>query len=198
MRLFITKLIGYYKYIKYFKKLGVDKNVIIGHRAKIVYKVGLGENKLLVGNNSIILGVLHYEGLSGEIDIGNGTYIGAGTHLVSCKKIFIGNNVMISFNVWIYDNNAHSLRQDFRAEDIKLMILNYKKARSLEYNKNWDVVKKDDIIIEDDVWIGFNSIILPGAHIKRGAIISAGSVIRGVIPAGSVYKGSNNSGYHEI
>jgi len=32
-------------------------------------------------------------------------------------------------------------------------------------------------IIEDDVWIGWNSIVLPGVKIGRGAIIGACSVV---------------------
>lgn len=36
---------------------------------------------------------------------------------------------------------------------------------------------KGDIVIEDDVWIGANSIILSGVRIGKGAIIGAGSVV---------------------
>ena len=34
-----------------------------------------------------------------------------------------------------------------------------------------------DIIIEEDAWIGAGTIILPGIHIGKGAIIGAGSVV---------------------
>jgi acetyltransferase-like isoleucine patch superfamily enzyme len=33
------------------------------------------------------------------------------------------------------------------------------------------------IVVEDDVWIGAGSIILPGRRIGTGAIIGAGSVV---------------------
>lgn len=36
---------------------------------------------------------------------------------------------------------------------------------------------KGDTIIENDVWIGQNSVILPGVHIGNGAIIGANSVV---------------------
>lgn len=34
------------------------------------------------------------------------------------------------------------------------------------------------IVIEDDVWVGANVTILDGAHISRGCVIAAGSVVR--------------------
>ena len=38
------------------------------------------------------------------------------------------------------------------------------------------------IVIEESVWIGANSIILPGVKIGRGSVIGAGSVVTGEIP----------------
>ena len=40
-----------------------------------------------------------------------------------------------------------------------------------------------DVVIEDNVWIGTHVIILGGAHIGEGAIIQAGSVVVGDVPA---------------
>lgn len=42
--------------------------------------------------------------------------------------------------------------------------------------QNWDLTRTG-IIIDRNVWIGANSVILPGVHIGRGAIIGAGSVV---------------------
>lgn len=50
--------------------------------------------------------------------------------------------------------------------------------------------KAKDIIIEEDVWIGANIILLPGAHIGRGAVIGAGSLINKEIPPYAVVVGS--------
>jgi acetyltransferase-like isoleucine patch superfamily enzyme len=38
------------------------------------------------------------------------------------------------------------------------------------------------IVIEDNVWIGANSIILPGVTIGRGSVISANSVVTKDVP----------------
>lgn len=47
-----------------------------------------------------------------------------------------------------------------------------------------------DIIICDDVWIGGNSVVLPGVHIGRGCIVGAGSVVTRSLPPYSVAVGS--------
>jgi acetyltransferase-like isoleucine patch superfamily enzyme len=46
-----------------------------------------------------------------------------------------------------------------------------------------------DVVIGDDVWIGARAIILPGARIGAGAIIAAGAVVRGEIPAMAIAAG---------
>lgn len=47
-----------------------------------------------------------------------------------------------------------------------------------------------DIIVEEDVWIGVNVTLLSGAHIGRGAIIGAGSVVTKEIPPYAVAAGN--------
>ncbi len=46
-----------------------------------------------------------------------------------------------------------------------------------------------DVVLGNDVWIGAKCVILPGARIGDGAIVGAGSVVRGEIPAMSVAVG---------
>lgn len=49
------------------------------------------------------------------------------------------------------------------------------------YNKNIPMIYQGhfekDIVIGDDVWIGFGAQILPGVKIGDGAIIGAGAVV---------------------
>lgn len=40
-----------------------------------------------------------------------------------------------------------------------------------------------------NVWIGAGCIVLPGAHIGDNAVIAAGSVVRGEVPAGELWGG---------
>jgi len=58
---------------------------------------------------------------------------------------------------------------------------NYKRILSYPINvyflNKTDSITKGDINIEDDVWIGANSIILSGVKLSRGTIVGAGSVV---------------------
>lgn len=46
------------------------------------------------------------------------------------------------------------------------------------------------MISEDDAWLGARVIVLRGAHIGRGAVIGANSVVKGVIPPYTLAAGS--------
>ena len=46
------------------------------------------------------------------------------------------------------------------------------------------------IVIEDKVWIGINSTILPGVRIGYGAIVGAGSVVTKDVPAMTIVAGN--------
>ena len=49
---------------------------------------------------------------------------------------------------------------------------------------------KGPIIIEDDVWIGFGSIVLSGVKIGKGSVIGAGSVVTKDVPPFSIFVGN--------
>lgn len=52
-----------------------------------------------------------------------------------------------------------------------------------------DAISKGDIIVDDDVWIGYGAIILSGVHISQGAIIAAGAVVTKDVPPYAIVGG---------
>ena len=92
------------------------------------------------------------------IKIGEKTRI-HGSCIHAQQQIFIGKNCLIAANCQIFDCSGHDLSFDSTCNRINTK------------------GKAKPIIVEDDVWIGANSIILPGVRIGEGSIIAAGSVV---------------------
>jgi acetyltransferase-like isoleucine patch superfamily enzyme len=118
----------------------------------------------------------------GEIVLGRFTTItGPGTVIKSLKeKIHIGSFSSIGQNVCIVDFNHNFDR-------VTSCFVNY-----LLFQDEFvtDLLTKGPVIIEEDVWVGSNSLILPGVKIGRGAIIGGGSVVTKDIPSYSIAIGN--------
>lgn len=132
---------------------------------------------LIIGNLCILECCIIFENGNATISIGDGTYIGARTKLISATNIVIGNNVQISWDVCLYDHNGYSLNFKKRKDEFSKIFKNYSSGDMLS-EFDWDIVKSSPIIIEDDVWIGFGATILKGVRIGKGAIVGAHSVVR--------------------
>jgi acetyltransferase-like isoleucine patch superfamily enzyme len=44
-------------------------------------------------------------------------------------------------------------------------------------------------VIEDDVWLGANTVVTDGVHIGKGAVVAAGAVVTKDVPAHTVVAG---------
>jgi len=141
------------------------------------------KNKILVGDNCYIRGRMLIYPHGGEINVGNDCYIGDFTQIWSAKKITIGNRVLIAHNVNIHDCNDHPIDSRQRHEHY-MQILQY------GHPKNIQSIDSGDIIIKDDVWIGFNAVILKGVVIGENSIIAAGAVITKDVPSNVIVAGS--------
>lgn len=65
---------------------------------------------------------------------------------------------------------------------------NGEKIKDIDYVKN-KLERKENIIVEDEVWIGANVTILPGVHIGKCSVIGAGSVVTKDVPSYSIVAG---------
>lgn len=81
-------------------------------------------------------------------------------------------------------------RESGAAEGLTVITSNHKQqVGTFRTVGNSDNIYKD-IIVEEDVWIGINVTLLAGAHIGRGAIIGACSVVTKEIPPYAVAVGN--------
>lgn len=100
----------------------------------------------------------------GSLIIGNNTYINHNCMIVCHDRITIGNDVQFSPNVMIFDHD-HDYSAGLKKQKFKV----------------------SPVLIGDDVWIGANTIILRGTTIGDHAVIGAGSVVKGHVPANTIY-----------
>jgi galactoside O-acetyltransferase len=163
---------------KYNKSIMLGKNVIILKSCRFRFDDYSETIKINIDDYSMIGCNFIFESNRGKVQIGNNTFINGGTNLICREEIIIGNNVTIAWGCTIYDHNSHSLLWKDRREDFKNQTDAYKKKKPYSYGKNWNTVKSKKIIIEDDVWIGFDCTILNGVKIGKGAVIGAKSVVR--------------------
>jgi len=114
-----------------------------------------------------------------KIIIGDNCYIGRNSQIES--NVQLGNNVLIANNV------AFVGKYDHHFQEIGKPIRLSSQIRDKDYN--WKGLN-ELIIVEDDVWIGYGSIIMSGVRIKKGSIIAAGSIVTKDIEEYSIYGGN--------
>ena len=56
-------------------------------------------------------------------------------------------------------------------------------------DQEFEALSKGDIIVDDDVWIGYGATILSGVHIDQGAVIAAGAVVSKDVPPYAIVGG---------
>ena len=103
-----------------------------------------------------------------HLHLGNYVYANFGLTLVDDAHIYCGDYVLFGPHVTIATAN-HPLDHGLR-------------AKGLQYAR--------DVHIDDNTWIGANSVILAGVHIGKNCVIGAGSVVTKDIPDNSLAMGT--------
>lgn len=117
-------------------------------------------------------------GYDGLIEIGDNTMIN-GACIVSYKNVKIGKNCQVASSVLISDTDFHPIDSKTRESQVE--------GRHFSF----DMVKKEEIKIGDNVWIGWNCTILKGVQIGANSVIGAGSVVlKWIYPNNSLIAGN--------
>lgn len=109
---------------------------------------------------------LHAASPDARIVIGNGVFLGAGTSIEAVQSITVGDRTRVGPFCKIMDNAFHRVVGD-----------RTQRPASVE------------VTIGEDVDLGARTILLPGAHVGRGARASTGTVITRRIPEGATVAG---------
>jgi virginiamycin A acetyltransferase len=108
----------------------------------------------------------------GDLIIGADCYVNSGCVLYTGHGIRLGKNVLIAANCTLAATN-----HEFSDPSTPIRSQGFQPSRG-------------GIVIDDDVWIGANCVILDGAHIGNGAVIAAGSVVRGPVEPFAIMAGN--------
>lgn len=98
-----------------------------------------------------------------KIEIGNGCGF-SGTVIGAFQNIKLGNNVRCGANTLITDSDWHT--DDYRTGENK------------------------EVVIDDNVWLGYGVKVLKGVHIGKNSLIGANSVVTRDIPANVIAAGN--------
>jgi virginiamycin A acetyltransferase len=115
---------------------------------------------------------IKFAGGAGDVSIGRNSYINSGVVIYSGNGVSIGEDVLIAANCTIA-----AVNHEFRSRDRKIIEQRFQ-------------VSRGGILIEDDIWIGANTVILDGSILRRGCVVGANSLVNGVLEPYSVNVGT--------
>ena len=108
-----------------------------------------------------------------RLTIGSHTHIGHDCIITVAREISIGRRCLIAAETWIMDSSGHPADPG---------------RRWAGEPPSFDAIRP--VTIEDNVWIGGRSIIMPGVTIGEGSVVSAGSVVTADVPPYTVVAGN--------
>jgi virginiamycin A acetyltransferase len=152
--------------------LVIDPSARVSHLADL--EDSIRGSRIEIGPDVVIDSFVKFKpaGGMGDVIIGAGTQINAGCVLYTGNGIKIGSNVLIAANCTFAPTNHAYQDRNRLIRDQRFL------------------PSRGGIVVEDDVWIGANSVLLDGAVVHRGAVIGAGSLVRGRVEAFTVVAGS--------
>lgn len=118
-----------------------------------------------------------------RIHIGKGTYGDIIAFNDSYDRaLTIGNYCSIANNV------TFLVARDHRINTVSSFP--FKQMLRLAEDDYYDAISKGDIVVDDDVWIGYNATILSGVHVAQGAVIAAGAIVTNDVPPYAIVGGA--------
>ena len=160
----------------------VKENIWVANSAKVAPSACLN-GPLIVDGEAVIR---HCAFVRGNAIVGKGAVVGNSTEL---KNVILFNKVQVPHYNYVGDSIL-GFKAHMGAGSITS---NVKSDKTLVAVKNGDMeietgLKKFGAMIGDYVEVGCNSVLNPGTVIGRNSNIYPVSMVRGYVPAGSIYK----------
>lgn len=125
--------------------------------------------------------------------IGKNSNIARPADIKGPENIHLGNNVRIGCkSTFMAKGGGRCVIKDNTgsAEGLTVICSNHRQKIGEKLTGSNDNNEYFELIIEEDVWLGYNVTLLPGTHIGRGAIIGAGAVVRSSVPPYAIVIGN--------
>lgn len=106
---------------------------------------------------------LHLRDRGAVLEIGDGTFVNHRTELVAHEHVRLGRDCLLAWDVLVLDSDSHAVDGGPRSAPVR---------------------------IGDRVWIGCRATVLKGVTVGDGAVIAAGSVVTGDVPARALVAGN--------
>lgn len=162
-----VKIIGPYGKINAGKFTKIESDVVIQTEAIKGISIGMS---CTIGSGTSIRPSSYYGGERGEgLVLGDRTAIGINSYIGCSGYIEIGDDVIIGPHFTIISENHNYSDRKIKIKE--------------------QGVKRNNIKIDNDVWIGCNVTILAGVNIGGGSVIAAGSVVTKSFPPNSLIGG---------
>jgi acetyltransferase-like isoleucine patch superfamily enzyme len=165
-----------------FKKNCIFDNSVVFYNKSSVINNLKKPSAIIIGSNTHIKGELLVFAHGGSIKIGRYCYLGENSRIWSAKTIEIGDRVLISHDVNIFDNSTHPINHKLRHRQF-VEIITHGHPTEID-------LKEISVKLNDDILIGAKSIIVRGVTIGEGAIVGAGSVVTRDVPPYTIVAGN--------
>lgn len=177
----VVMLVGMMRHIILSRRMVLDAKAVI-HSTASVHNIREQRQAIRVGAHTHLKGELLTFAHGGEISIGEYCYVGEQSHIWSAARISIGDRVLISHNVNIFDSLTHPISPAERHR-------HYQHIITCGHPAQVDLGEAP-IRIGNDAWIGCLAIVLRGVTIGEGAVVGAGSVVSEDVPPFSIVAGN--------
>lgn len=166
-------------------------NVWIAKSAKVFDSAYIG-GPCIIGKDAE---VRHCAFIRGSAIVGEGAVVGNSTEL---KNVILFNKVQVPHYNYVGDSilgykahmGAGSITSNVKSDKALVVI---KDSLSLESPLEIETgIKKIGAMLGDNVEVGCNSVLNPGTVLGREVSVYPTSCVRGVIPAGCIYKDKDN------
>ncbi len=153
----------------------------LGRSARII-NIGNESALIRIGASTIVEGSLLTFAHGGRITVGEWCYVGEGSRIWSAGQIDIGNRVMISHNVNIFDNLTHPVDPFSRHQHFR--------AIATAGHPHLIDLGERPVRINDDAWIAAGAMVLRGVTVGKAAIVGAGAVVTHDVPPFAIVAGN--------